>query len=108
MRAALWWKLESQLRQDLAQPVTLDQLCQRSGKSPASISRACAAAVGLSPMKRWKQVRLGVARGLVQRTDLMFKEIASRVGYPRIHEFSRDYKHAFSITPTQDRAANQP
>lgn len=102
--AELWWNLESRLRQDLSKPITLDMMAQLTGRSPATIARSCRAAVGVSPVHRIKQVRMSLARGLVQRSDLWFKEIAARVGFARIHEFSRDYRRWFGRSPREDRA----
>ena len=101
--AALWWKLESQVREDFSRPVGLKELEEWSGCSAATIARSSLAAVGLSPMRRIKQIRLSLARSLVQRSDLALGAIAQRVGYLRIHEFSRDYKRHFGSTPSSER-----
>jgi AraC-like DNA-binding protein len=103
--AELWWRLESQLRRDLSVPISLKSMTRVSGRSVSTVTRSCKEALGVSPMKRMRQVRLSLARGLVQRSDLLFKEIAGRVGYARVHEFSRDYRREFACTPTADRAS---
>jgi AraC-like DNA-binding protein len=99
----LWWKLETRARRDLSQTIGLPQLEEWAGCSAATVARASQAAVGLSPMRRIKQIRLSFARGLVLRSQLSFSEIAVRVGYPRVHEFSRDYKSWFGVSPSQER-----
>lgn len=98
----LWWKLELEVRRDLARPINLKQLEAWSGVSAATIARAAQAAVGESPMRRIKQIRLSFARGLVQRSELSFSQIAERIGYTRVHEFSRDYKAEFGLAPSND------
>jgi AraC-like DNA-binding protein len=102
-RARLWWELETELRQDLARAIDLPLLVHLSGASAATIARACRHAVGQPPLRRMKQVRLSLARGLVLRSDLAMKEIAARIGYPRVHEFSRDYRKHFGQPPTAER-----
>lgn len=72
-------------------------------KSVATIARSSQAAVGLPPMKRLKQIRMSLARGLVIRSDLLFKQVAAQVGYERVHEFSRDYRLAFGMSPRRHR-----
>lgn len=99
----LWWEVESWARQRIERPVTLDDLCRQSGRSPNTLARACREAVGLAPMKRLKQIRLSLARGLVVYSDLNMTEIALRVGYARVHEFSRDYRKAYGRPPTLER-----
>ncbi|NQU38731.1 MAG: helix-turn-helix transcriptional regulator [Lentisphaerae bacterium] len=101
--ARLWWELETELRHDLSRRIDLTTMVALSGRSPATIARSCRVAVDMPPMKRIKQVRLSLARGLVARSDLQMTEIASRVGYGRVHEFSRDYSRHFGVAPSADR-----
>lgn len=101
----LWWKIETMLRANLSEPIDLAYLERRSRRSRRSIIRACHLATGLPPMKRVKQVRLSYGRGLVQLSDLTISEIAYRVGYQRVQEFSRDYRKHFGISPCEDRKA---
>lgn len=99
----LWWEIETRVRRNLDQPLDLRQLETWSGCSAATIAREAHAAVGEPPMRRIKRIRLSFARGLVRGSNLTFSEIAARIGYPRVHEFSRDYKQWFGSTPTHDR-----
>ncbi|MCC7350270.1 MAG: helix-turn-helix transcriptional regulator [Phycisphaerales bacterium] len=101
--ARLWWELETQLRKDLRRPIDLELMAQLSGRSQATIARACRCAVGMPPARRIKQIRLSLARGLVQRSDQGISQIADGVGYDRVHEFSRDYRKHFGLPPTADR-----
>jgi AraC-like DNA-binding protein len=104
--ARLWWELETQLRKDLRRPIDLELMRQLCGKSQATIARACICAVGMPPARRIKQIRLSLARGLVQRSDLSISQIAYTIGYGRVHEFSRDYHRHFGHPPTADRTAS--
>ena len=103
--ARLWWDLETTLRQDLRQPINLSMMEDLTGKSQATIARSCLDAVGAPPMKRVKQIRMSLARGLVLRSDLNISQVADRVGYARVHEFSRDYRKHFGVSPSADRSA---
>jgi len=50
------------------------------------------------------QFNLGTRiESLVQPSDFPIAEVASRVGYERVHELSRDYRKHFGIAPTFDR-----
>jgi AraC-like DNA-binding protein len=101
--AQLWWELESELRRDLTERVSLQRMATLTGRSVATINRTCHEAVGLPPLKRMKQVKMSLARGLVRNSDLRMGEIATRIGYSRVHEFSRDYHKHFGVTPSDDR-----
>lgn len=101
--ARLWWEIETRFRQDISQPVTMRKFEEWSHRSPATIARSCEHAVGVPPMKRIKQVRMSLARGLVRNSDLPLKDIAEQVGYGRIHEFSRYYRKHQGVAPSADR-----
>jgi len=100
---ALWWQVENELRKDLSQPVNVAAMAALVKRSPATINRSCRSAVGVPPMQRLKQMRMSMARCLVWMSKLTFSEIAYRVGYSRVHEFSRDYHKYHGLTPTNDR-----
>jgi AraC-like DNA-binding protein len=99
----VWWQVETELRKDLRRPIDVNLMSQLVKRSPATITRSCRQAVGMPPLKRVKQLRMSMARGLVWMSKLTFTEIADRVGYTRVHEFSRDYHKYFGGTPTEDR-----
>lgn len=99
----LWWEVEAWARQNITRHLTLSELCAQFHRSPNTLARACEAAVGQAPMKRLKQIRLSLARGLVHYSDLNMSEIALRIGYARVHEFSRDYRKAYGLPATTDR-----
>jgi AraC-like DNA-binding protein len=99
----LWWEIETAVRVDLSRPIDMRFLQRLSRRSQQTILRACQLAVGKPPLKRIKDLRLSYARGLVQLSDQTISEIAYRVGYRRVQEFSRDYRNRFGVTPTEDR-----
>jgi len=99
----LWWDIEAKLRADLSQPISMAILQKLGRRSQQRIVQACRLAVGVGPMKRIKQVRLSYARGLVQCSQLSMSEIAYRIGYGRVQEFSRDFRRHVGVTPTEDR-----
>jgi hypothetical protein len=60
----LWWQIEAKLREDLGQLIDLRTLQLIGRRSQRSILQACRLAVGTSPMRRVKELRLSYARGL--------------------------------------------
>jgi AraC-like DNA-binding protein len=99
----LWWDIEAKIREDLSQLIDFRFLQSLTRSSRHAIMRACHLAVGKSPMKRVKEIRLSYARGLVLYSPLPMTEIALRVGYSRVQELSRDYRRTFGLTPSEDR-----
>ncbi|OGV59115.1 MAG: hypothetical protein A2283_23440 [Lentisphaerae bacterium RIFOXYA12_FULL_48_11] len=103
--AQIWWELEAQLREHLQEPSDLKLLCKMTGRSARTLYRACHRATGMAPLKRLKKIRLNMARGLILHSMLNISEVAYRVGYDRVQELCRDYRHHFNLTPSQDRTA---
>ena len=101
----LWWQIETKLRENLGQPIDLRKLEAIGRRSQRSIVRACQLAVGTSPMRRIRELRLSYARGLVHYSQMSLTEIALRIGYSRVQELSRDYRRRFGISPRDDRRA---
>lgn len=99
----LWWEIEKIVKQDLSKPISLQTLSSLTHLSQRTISRSAECAVGMSPMKRVKEIRLSMARGLLLYSDLSITEIAYNVAYTRVQEFSRDYKIQYGRTPSEDR-----
>ena len=104
----LWWRIEAQLRGNLARPWHIDELPPLVRSEPAAITEACRRAVGVPPIKRLRALRMSMARSLVWFSRRTFTQIAAAIGYVRVHEFSRDYRKYFGVPPTRDRerAAN--
>src|SRR4051812_39903483 len=88
-KARLWWRIETEARKRPHERLHLAAPAAIRRTSQPSVVRSCRAAVGTSPMKRLKRLRLSLARGLVQRGDLPISAIATRVGFGRVHELSR-------------------
>ncbi len=107
-RAQLWWEIETRARQRLDAPVTLQTMEEWTHRSAATIARSCEHAVGVPPMKRVKQIRMSLARGLVRASSTSIKEIAQRLGYERVHEFSRDYRKHHGLAAREDRNIGSP
>jgi AraC-like DNA-binding protein len=51
--------------------------------------------------------RLEAACELLESSTLSVKEIAARIGYPHVSEFTRDFKAAFRVPPRQWRVAQR-
>ncbi|MFA9477816.1 AraC family transcriptional regulator [Phycisphaerales bacterium AB-hyl4] len=101
--AAWWWEIETRCRKDLSQPMSLSVMQAMTRRSRATITRACRRATGLPPMRRIRQIRMSMARGLLRHSTLQVTQIADRLGYPRINEFSRDYRKHFGCSPRHER-----
>ena len=100
-----WWKAEKLLRLRLDESIDLAEIARLAGMSKRTTNRACKAATGMTPVQRLRELRMTHARGLLQHTDLPVTEVAFRIGYARVQEFSRDFKKRYSQTPREARKA---
>jgi AraC-like DNA-binding protein len=100
-----WWHAEKLLRLRLDDTIDLEEIARLAGMSKRTTNRACKMATGMTPVQRLRELRMTHTRGLLQHTDLPVTEIAFRVGYARVQEFSRDFKKHYGQTPRETRKA---
>lgn len=99
----LWQRLEVELRRRRLFRPSLDELAAISGMSKSSVVRACRLETGGSPMERVRGIRMSEAEGLLKFASLNVGQVAAHLGYPRIHEFSREFRRHFGRPPSSSR-----
>lgn len=92
------------LRQNLAQPIRIDDLAGIANMSKSSLHHHFKALTAMTPLQYQKQLRLQEARRLmlVERHDAA--SAAHRVGYESPSQFSREYRRMFGTPPARDIA----
>ena len=80
----------------------IEDLCEVSGMSRASLHRHFVALTGLSPIQYQKQIRLQEARQLLLSGDNSASDVAYAVGYESASQFSREYVRQFGAPPLRD------
>lgn len=103
-----WWKVETEVRRDLARTYSLAELCALAGTNRVVLEEAARHATGLTPIRRIRQIRLLHAQTLMRNSNLLLKEVAVAAGYGRLHEFSRDYRRQFGLSPHKHRSQGYP
>jgi AraC-like DNA-binding protein len=98
-----WWDVEKQLRALLEEPLPLEKIAAMAQMSERTVIRACQAATGMTPTRRLRELRMAYATSLIQHTALPITEIALRVGFSRVQEFSRDFRKRTGMTPLECR-----
>ncbi len=91
-----------QLRQNLAQPLRVEDVARELGMSVSSFHAHFKAAVGLSPLQFQKRMRLQEARRLMLYEALDAAGAGYQVGYDDAAHFSREYKSLFGLPPKKD------
>lgn len=91
-----------QLRQNLVQPLRVEDVARELGMSVSSFHSHFKAAVGLSPLQFQKRMRLQEARRLMLYEALDAAGAGYQVGYDDAAHFSREYKSLFGLPPKKD------
>ncbi|WP_246067254.1 helix-turn-helix domain-containing protein [Paenibacillus koleovorans] len=89
------------LRQRLAEDVTPEQVCAALSVSKTQLKATFKARTGLTLTEYLNKLRLEEAKVLIREEALSFTEIADRLGYSSIHYFSRQFKKATGMAPSE-------
>lgn len=89
----------------IADPMTLAQLARLSGIGERQLERLCRAQLGQSAMQFYRRLRLAKAAELLRQTALPIVEVALASGFPNNAYFSRAFRQAYGIPPSDARRA---
>jgi len=99
-REKLWYQIESWIRQKRKFRAGIQDICDQFNISPATLHRICRNVLEKSVSKRIQQMRMEEAKALLMFSGLNVSETAQYLGYPRIHEFSREFSAYFKQAPS--------
>jgi transcriptional regulator GlxA family with amidase domain len=88
---------------DLRRDVSFSQLARFLNLSESRLRHLFKDETGVSPMQYLKAQRIQRARRLLETTFLNVKEIMLKVGVKDKSHFTRDFKKAFGLSPSQYR-----
>lgn len=100
-----WARVEEAVRLEHLHRIPLHEIYRRFGTTRGRLERACLKACGKPPLVRLRDLRMAEARGLLAYSDYDISRIAEHLGYPRLHEFSREFSHLHNQPPTAFREA---
>lgn len=90
----------SYLRENLDQPLSVDDLAKRAGMSRAVFDRQFRAATTFSPLQFIKALRLNEAAMQIAR-GVNISQAAVSVGYSSASQFSREFRRQYGTAPRQ-------
>jgi AraC-like DNA-binding protein len=97
-------KAVSWVRENFAQPITLQELADLAHMSVSSFHQHFKAVTTMTPLQYQKVLRLQEARRLMLSRLLDAGSAARQVGYLSASQFSREYTRLFGAAPTRDVA----
>jgi AraC family transcriptional regulator of arabinose operon len=98
-------KLISLIRDDPSKQLTLDKMARAVNMSGSRLRHLFKDEVGTTPTQYLKDLRMRMARELLENTSLHLKQVMMNVGVNDESHFIRDFKKAFGMTPKQCRSS---
>ncbi|MFT6791392.1 MAG: transcriptional regulator GlxA family with amidase domain [Cellvibrionaceae bacterium] len=95
---------QSWLKSNIAKTISIEELANFCGMSTRNFTRRFKAATGKTPLQYTNELRLSVARELLQASNLSIGEIADKAGFGNPSHFSRVFRRSLSISPREYRA----
>ncbi|MBC7342612.1 MAG: PocR ligand-binding domain-containing protein [Clostridia bacterium] len=89
------------LEQHFSEEININKVAQEVHLSPFYLSRLFKEELGLTIVEYLTDVRLGVARNLLEKTDLTVTQVSERVGYQDPAYFSRIFKKRIGVSPKE-------
>ncbi len=93
-------KVVTYLRENLREPLSVDDLAQRAGMSRSVFHRRFKAATSFSPLQFIKALRLSHAAMQIAAGEAI-SQAADAVGYASASQFSREFRRQFGESPKQ-------
>lgn len=94
------------LKSDCARPHTVASLARQAGLNGARFARLVKRIFGITPTQLITKTRLAAASRLLRETKLSIAEIALECGFYDHSAFTRAFRAATGLTPTQVRAGS--
>lgn len=89
------------MEEQVCSNLTLEELCARFHVGQSRLSALFKERLGQSVMKTYKNLKIERVKLMIREERCNFTEIAEQLGYNSIHTFSRHFKTAVGMTPTE-------
>lgn len=90
----------------LAEPISLQEMASAVALSRYHFARRFRDATGMSPHEYVMTKRIEAAQGMLRRTRLTLREVASECGFSDQSHLTRVFRQRFGVTPGQFRSAS--
>lgn len=103
LRSEALAKCVSLMQENLEDPLDIDDLCSEVGLSRRQIERLFDKYMRIAPMAYYRQIRLNLARRLIEHSKVPVNEVAIATGFVSASHFSRVYRQQFGANPGSHR-----
>ena len=94
-------KIVSYLKNNLSDKITFDDVCVFSKLGSTNLKSMFKEQIGTGVMEYYKSLKIEEAKKFIREEHFNFTEIAEKLGYASIHYFSRHFKNATGMTPSE-------
>ena len=91
------------LAENITNPLTLDDICPHFNVSKSYLCRLFKTETGKSIMDYFIDLKISEAKTLIREGELNFSQIAEKLSFSGIHDFSRAFRKKVNLSPTQYR-----
>lgn len=99
-------KIIDYVRQNIDNPISLNNLCQASALSPNHVIRIFKSNMGITPIDYINKKRIEKAQLMLLTENMSIKEIAYHLSFENVSYFNRQFKHFTGTTPKKYRGGN--
>ncbi len=108
-RATIIRRGEEYLREHLASPIGLIDMCEELGVSARTIQYAFRERFGIGPIEYLRMLRLNAVKAdlkLASNQRVTVRDVAVNWGYRHLGNFAADYKRHFGVLPSKARSGS--
>lgn len=91
----------SYMNSNISRAVSIAELCSHSGMSRAALCSLFASSVGMGPIEYFIKMKIDLAKKYIREHNYNITQIAEILGYSTVHYFSRQFKKATGMSPSQ-------
>jgi len=99
--AAILCRAQKLIGAHAREKLSVPMLAQRTGVSASYLTALFHKYLPFSPGEYIRRVKLWESRAMIREGKLNFTQIAQALEYSTVHQFSRQFKEVFGITPTE-------
>lgn len=94
-------KISAYLDENVENNITFKEVCSYSLLSPTRLKSIFKEKTGTSVMEYYKNLKIEEAKRMIRESPYNFTQISEILGYSSIHYFSRHFKKATDMSPSQ-------
>ncbi len=97
----LFLKIKQFLEVNIYNELSFLDVCKKSARSKTNIKMLFKEKTGMGVMDYFRELKINEAKNLIRQESLNFTGISELLGYNSVHYFSRYFKKATNMTPTE-------